>query len=204
MFAFLEVFLRYMMVRMGFGVRWKGWMKALIFNSSLSILVNGSPTEDFVVSRGLRQGDPVSFFLFLMVVKELSTMMRKASNVGDFEGFQFNNDVHLDILQFVDDTMLIGDVSWRNLWIIKAILRGFELVSGLRINLCKSILVDINLDLDIVQAVATFLKYEISSPTFTFLSILVGMNPRRKEGWNPTLSKMRRRLSTWNNRNLSI
>lgn len=43
-------FFRYMLVRMGFGARWRQWMEALIFNSSVSILVNGSPTEDFVVS----------------------------------------------------------------------------------------------------------------------------------------------------------
>lgn len=156
-------------------------METLIFNNSLSILVNGSPTKDFVVSRGLRQGDPLSPFLFLMVVEELSAMMKKASNVGDFNGFQFNNDVHLKILQFVNDTMLIGDVSWRNLWSIKAILRGFELVSGLCINLCKSRLVGINLDPDFMQAVTMFLKCEIVSPNFTFLSILVGINPRRRE-----------------------
>lgn len=47
---------------MGFGLRWCEWMEALIFNSSMSILGAGSSTEDFKVSRGLRQGDHISPF----------------------------------------------------------------------------------------------------------------------------------------------
>ncbi|PNX93422.1 cysteine-rich receptor-like protein kinase, partial [Trifolium pratense] len=49
-------FLEYMMRRMGFDQHWLEWMRACIFNSSMSVLVNGSPTEDFLVGKGLRQG----------------------------------------------------------------------------------------------------------------------------------------------------
>ena len=90
-------FLRDLISRMGFGDRWRGWMEALIFNSSLSILVNWIPTED-LVSRGLRQGDPLSAFLFLSVAEGLTTMIRKDSSVDEFEGFWFNDNVHFEIL----------------------------------------------------------------------------------------------------------
>lgn len=86
-----------------------------------------------------------------------------------------------EILQFVDNTMLISDGSWRNIWSIKTILRGFELVSGLRINLCKSRLMRINLDSTFVQAKMSFLNCEIGSPTFIFIGIPKGINSRRKE-----------------------
>lgn len=179
-------------------------MEALIFNNSLSILVNGSPTKDFAVSRDLQQGDPLSLFLFLLVAEGLAAMMSKTPNMGEFDGFRVNDNVHFEILQFVDDTMLIGDESWRNLWSIKAILRGFELVLGLHINLSKSRLVGINLNSDFIQAASLFLNFEIGSPSFTFLGIPVGVNPRRKEVWNLILSKRRSRLFIWKNRNLSI
>lgn len=46
-------------------------MKARLFSSSMSILVNESPIEDFIVRKGSRQGDPLSPFLFLVVAEGL-------------------------------------------------------------------------------------------------------------------------------------
>jgi hypothetical protein len=59
-------FLECMMTKMGFSEGWLKWMRACIFESSMLILVNGSPTDDFKVCRGLRQGDPLFPFLFLI------------------------------------------------------------------------------------------------------------------------------------------
>ncbi|PNX98556.1 ribonuclease H, partial [Trifolium pratense] len=58
--------------------KWMCWMRACIFNSSMSVLVNGRPTEDFNVGKGLRQGDPLSPFLILIATEGLSGMVNKA------------------------------------------------------------------------------------------------------------------------------
>lgn len=71
-------FLRSMLKIMGFGSMWLKWMDSAVFTSSISVLVNGSPSEDFQVTKGLRQGDPLSPFLFTIVVEGLAGMVRKA------------------------------------------------------------------------------------------------------------------------------
>jgi hypothetical protein len=71
-------FLDYMLQRFGFGVKWRAWMKMCVCNGNLSVLVNGSPTEQVSISRGLKQGDPLAPFLFLIVAEGLGSLMHKA------------------------------------------------------------------------------------------------------------------------------
>lgn len=64
-----------MLQRMGFQDK---WIKGFLASSKVSILVNGSPTNEFVVSKGLRQGGPLAPFFFTIVAKGLCGMMREA------------------------------------------------------------------------------------------------------------------------------
>ncbi|GAU24019.1 hypothetical protein TSUD_328220 [Trifolium subterraneum] len=127
--------------------RWLKWMRACIFESSMSILVNGSPTEDFKVGRGLRQGDPLSPFLFLIVAEGLASMMNKVVDVGKFRGFKINVNLHFQLLQFADDIIIMSK------------------------------LYDINVGSRLLEAGATFLACNTSTVPFKFLGIPVGANP---------------------------
>ncbi|XP_058746851.1 uncharacterized protein LOC131619813 [Vicia villosa] len=93
----------------------------------MSVLVNGSATKDFKVQRGLRQGDPISPFLFVIAMEGLSALMKKSVEVRDFKPFKFVEEDYVDILQFADDTVIIGEPTCDNLWSMKVLLRGFEL-----------------------------------------------------------------------------
>lgn len=72
--------------------------------------------------------------------------MENAVEVGEYKGFQFGNNNIIDILHFVDDTIILGEGVNQNMWTLKAMLRGFELMSGLKVNFFKSNIYDINLD----------------------------------------------------------
>lgn len=197
-------FLFDMLAKFGFDLKWIRWIRACVSSSSLSVLVNGSPTQDFLVQRGLRQGDPLSPFLFLLVAEGLARLVDKAVGVGVFEGFVINENLSYSLVQFADDTVLIGKPSWNNLWGLKSILRSFELVSGLKVNFIKSKLIGINVPDNFMEQASVFLHCRAESIPFNFLGLPVGANPRRKGTWNPVLQKFRSRLASWKGRNLSI
>lgn len=75
--------------QMGFGVEWRNWMKICISSPTFSVLINGSPKRFFKGNHGLHQGDPLSPYLFIIVVDLLGRMVAKVEKVGLIQGFPF-------------------------------------------------------------------------------------------------------------------
>src|SRR4051812_8921795 len=96
----------------------------------------------------------------------------------------------VDILQFTDDTILVGEGSWKHVWAIKTILRGFEIVSGLGINYHKSKQIGINVSDNLLNIGSNSLSYRREENRFIFLGIPIGFNPRRILSWNLILNKI--------------
>ena len=67
------------MYKMGFPVLWRKWINECIGTATTSVLVNGSPTDEFSLKRGLRQGDPLFPFLFLLVAEGFNVLMKAMS-----------------------------------------------------------------------------------------------------------------------------
>jgi hypothetical protein len=177
-------FLDYMLGRFGFGEKWKKWIRTCVFSGSMSVLVNGSPTEEINIHRGLKQGDPLAPFLFLLVAEGLGGLMKKAVDLNRFSGFQVGRGgAIISHLQYADDTLCIGEATTENLWALKAILRGFEMVSGLKVNFWKSNIMGVNVSQDFLLLASTFLNCRVGRVPFKYLGLPVGANPRRAATW---------------------
>jgi len=103
-------FLLYMLRRFGFSSRWIKWIEGSLKSMSMSVLVNGSPSNEFIPQKGIRQGDPLAPFLFNVIVEALSGLQRKAIAENMYKGYPVGSKkVDISILQYADDT-----IFWRS------------------------------------------------------------------------------------------
>ena len=129
--------LLYLLNRMGFGLKWREWIKACISTVRFSVLVNGSPVGFFGSSRGLRQDDPLSPLLFLLVMEVLSRILKKTEDSGLLRGFHVGpvNSIRVRIshLLFADNTILFCDASRDQLLAIRLALSCFQAFTSLKV-----------------------------------------------------------------------
>ncbi|GKB05354.1 putative RNA-directed DNA polymerase, eukaryota, reverse transcriptase zinc-binding domain protein [Tanacetum coccineum] len=103
-------FLDSVMEKIGFGSKWRSWIHGCFSNARSSVLVNGSPTAEFDLHRGLRQGDPLSPFLFILAMEGLHALSCKAEVLGLFKGASFGRDnVIVSHLMYADDVIFLGE-----------------------------------------------------------------------------------------------
>jgi hypothetical protein len=198
-------FLEYMLRRFGFVGKWIDWIKACVFAGNLSVLVNGSPTPEINIQRGLKQGDPLAPFLFLLVAEGFAGLMRSAVEKCLFDGFGVGSGgCKVSHLQYADDTIYIGEATMENMWTLKAILRGFELASGLRVNFWKSCLMGVNVSSQFLDMACHFLNCKHGAIPFSYLGLPVGANLRRPTTWEPLIEYLKNRLRSWGNRYVSL
>ncbi|XP_024626512.1 uncharacterized protein [Medicago truncatula] len=194
------------MAKMRFRTPWRKWIKECIGTASASVLVNGSPTAEFPLKRGLRQGDSLSPFIFLLAVEGLNVLMKAVVDSQLFTGYCFGalNGLSVSHFQFAEDTLLLGKKNWANVRALRAVLVLFESVSGLKVNFNKSMLSGINISDSWLGAAATVLNCRMGRVPFMYLGLPVGRDASRLSFWDHVVARIAKRLSMWKSRFLSF
>jgi len=153
----------------------------------------------------LKQGDPLAPFLFLLVAEGFSGLMTNAVNRNLFHGFEIKRGGSvISHLQYADDTLCIDVPTVENLWTLKAMLRGFEMASGLKVNFHKISLIGVNVPREFMEAACQFLHCKEGSTPFNYLGLPMGANPKKLYTWEPMLVKLRNKINSWGSKYVSL
>ncbi|GKC34835.1 RNA-directed DNA polymerase, eukaryota, partial [Tanacetum coccineum] len=168
----------------GFGPKWCKWIRGIFSSAMASVLVNGSPSSEFPFFCGLKQGDPLAPFLFILVMESLHISISRTITDGVFEGIQLHGSLCISHLFYADDTVFIGEWSESNLENLVRILHCFFLASGLKINFQKSQLLGVGVPRNLVIQGASLIGCDIMQSPFKYLGVMVGEYPsKRKIAW---------------------
>ncbi|GJS37254.1 RNA-directed DNA polymerase, eukaryota, partial [Tanacetum coccineum] len=168
--------------KFGFGDKWCKWIQGCLTSSRGSIVVNGSPTEKFQFGRGLKQGDPLSPFLFILIMESLHLSFQRIVDACMFQGIKLGGGlVKLSHMFFADDA-----------------------VFGLRINMSKSKILRVHVDSTIVYRAALKLGCLVLKIPFMYLGTIVGGNMSQIDSWDVVVEKVKKRLSNWKMKTLSV
>ena len=121
----------------GFGDKWGSWITGSLVSGMASILINGSPTTEFQFHCGLKQGDPLAPYLFILIMESLHLSFTRAIDAGIFKGIKIDTSLMISHLFYADGAVFIGEWSKFNLKGIMHVIQCFALASGLKINLKK-------------------------------------------------------------------
>ncbi|KAJ4815734.1 RNA-directed DNA polymerase (reverse transcriptase)-related family protein [Rhynchospora pubera] len=190
----------------GFSPTWIHWMSQVLKGGMVAVLINGVQGEYFNCQRGLRQGDPLSPYLFILVTDVLSKMLRKGMFHNQFAGLgpRLNQGTKVMHLQYADDTLLFLRADKEEVERVKWILKGFEGMSGLRINFAKSELIPLNLSDHRATVFASSLNCKLGALPFKYLGLPLHWKRPNRRNWLDVIDKIKKKLSSWKGNLLSL
>lgn len=172
-------------------------MNQLVSMVTTSIIVNGSPSRFFQTSRGLRQGDPISPILFIILAKCLGRNIKKLIDQRSIIGLRPSSSLLIySHQQFVDDTILMGRSTVTEAKTFKRILNLYESASRQVINRAKSSIFFLN-TLDHKQIkLAQIIGCQIEPLSSTYLGFPLCFKPS-ESFWISLVEKFNKKLSGW-------
>eukprot|EP00253_Pinus_taeda_P016878 PITA_16878 len=189
----------------GFCRRWIDWIHSLISSPSFSILVNGTPSKTFSASRGLRQGDPLSPFLFILAAEGLGRFIKKEREANKIKGLKlWGNNLHLTHQQFVDDIMFFGEPTVKEVKHLRKILDLFAEASGLEINRDKSCVFIFNAVDQVKAHLIRLLGFRRGELPTKYLGNILDFTSKKMKNWQGIIDKLRNKVANWAFRTLNI
>ncbi|XP_027098791.1 uncharacterized protein [Coffea arabica] len=132
-------FLDAMMAKMGFHNKWRNWIMECLRTVTYSFSINGEVKEYVIPGRGIRQGDPLSPYLFLLCSEGFASLLRQAAGNKRISGMRLcRQGPSLTHLFFADDSLIFCKANKQQAIELMRVLQVYATASGQLINLDKS------------------------------------------------------------------
>ena len=199
--SFLEETMRYM----GFDERWIRLIMSCITSVSYSVLINGSPEGYILPQRGIRQGDPLSPYLFILCAEVLSHMMNQALADRSLLGIKIANQAPpVNHLLFADDSLFFSLANKKSALKLKKIFKIYEDVSGQSINLSKSsILFGNKVKVHVKTQMRNILGIHNEGGIGKYLGLPEQFGNKKSEMFTYIIEKVKSVTQSWKQRHLS-
>lgn len=189
-------FLLEVLQHLGFGQIWRDMTSGLLYSSSTQVLLNGIPGERIAHRRGLRQGDPLSPMLFILVMDVLGHMITKAAQDGMLQPLS-RRAVQHRISLYADDVVLFLRPETNDIAITMDILRLFGEASGLKTNLQKSNVLPIRCSDHEIEVVQQQLPCELSNFPCKYLGLPLSLKRLTRQQIQPIIDRIAGQLPGW-------
>ena len=196
-------FLKRVLHQFGFPERFIGWVMECVTTPRYSILVNGAPEGYFEGKRGLRQGDPLSPYLFVLCIEVLS---RKLTVAASEVGFSFHTRckrAKITHLAFADDLLLFCRADVSSVSIIQRCLEEFFLMSGLRANIGKSLIFMDGVTETVKDQLSSLLGFGADTFPTTYLEFPLHPSRLNRSGCAGLILRIKSFVENWMTRRLS-
>ncbi|XP_059073459.1 uncharacterized protein LOC131874211 [Cryptomeria japonica] len=193
------------MERFGFGKSWIKWISSMIMQFSASVLVNGNPHGFFSTSRGIRQGDPISPFLFILMAKVLGRLIAGKRDQGLWKGIEIAQGVvPTTHSQFANDTCLFEVASMCEASVMKKVLDRYLGATGQEINWLKSEVFFFHTEGWSQRAIARVFEIKIGQLLGKFLGMPLFAGAGKSKMWKGLLDGCKAKMEGWKSKWLSL
>lgn len=188
-----------MMEKMGFAAQWVQLIMRCISTVSYKIKINGELSETIVPERGLRQGGPLSPYLFLICAEGFSVLLNAAEANGDLEGVKVCPEApSVTHMLFADDSLLLLKADERSATHLRNILAMYEECSGQMINMEKSsIMFSKNAGDELRSGVMEVLQIEGEARNEKYLGLPVYMGRSRSKTFTYIKDRIWKKIQGW-------
>lgn len=160
-------------------------MKQVLFNGTVSVKLNGEMSPYYQSAKGVRQGDPLSPFLFSLAADCLIRMVLKAHHNCLITRLAFDLIPQgVAILQYADDTVVCLSRDLEKALNHKLLLYFFEMMSGLKINLLKSEVLCIGGDNNVTKTYSELFIFQVGQFTMQYLGVPVNSTGLKILDWD--------------------